>query len=404
LLSRGITNDQYMRQISREVAGKFPGILGKISELLSYPFSQVEIFNRRAAARASFRVFREQGQNYEEAVKSTRDFINKTHFLMTKANVPHSMRGEDMASKLMSAAYTFRRFNHNYILSMVQSLRGPDGQFHFGNIDVMMRSMAWLGALGGMASIPFVDDLLDEAEKFFGVPYRQKVRQGMRNLGGDALERAGVAGIPAMLGQIPGMVGVDISGSLRIGLPISNPLTNPAKGASESIFGIWGGMAKKAVNTYEAVSRNDYLRAIEFASPTFIENLLKAQRMTTMGATTPKGKVITDEHGNPIKETGGEATAQVMGFRPERIARASQTHREFANIEQNFTDRRNDLYAKFRLSETTADRIDILRDVQRYNLEVSKYRGAIPLINAESLRQSFIQKPEKKYLRWGTQG
>lgn len=396
LLSRGITNDQNMRQISREVAGTLTGTMGKVAEIMAYPFSQVEIFNRRAAARAAFRTFREKGQNYEEAINSTRDFINNTHYLMTKANVPHSMRGEDLASKLMATGYVFRRFNHNFILSMINSLRGDDGRFHMSNIDVLMRSMAWITVLGGVTSIPFLDDLLDEGEKFFGVPYRQQVRQGMRSLGGEALERAGISGIPAMLGQIPGMVGVDLSGSLKIGMPfVGTP--------SESIFGVWSGLGKKAVNAYQSIGRDDYLRAVESASPVFLENILKAMRMNQMGATTPSGKILYDEKGQPIKETGGEAAAQIMGFRPERIARLSEQHREFRNIEANFTNRLNNLYDRFKLSKDTAERAEIIKDIQKYNLDAIKYRGAIPLINAESLRRSFTQKPEKKYLLWGTQ-
>jgi len=43
-------------------------------------------------------------------------------------------------------------------------------------------------------------------------------------------------------------------------------------------------------NAWEAASREDYLRAVEFASPAFLENMLKAARMATQGATTPGGK------------------------------------------------------------------------------------------------------------------
>ncbi|MCZ7406267.1 MAG: PLxRFG domain-containing protein, partial [Candidatus Methanoperedens sp.] len=314
LLSKGITNDQYMRQISREVGGKFEGTLGKVSEIISAPFSKAEIFNRRSAALAAFRVYKDQGLNFEESLGKIRDFIDKTHYLMTKANLPHAMRGGDIPSKLLGTAYTFRRFNHNYILSMVESLRGTDGKFHLANIDVLARSLTWLTILGGISSIPFADDILDQLEKMTGIPYRSNMRKWMREVGGDALERMGTAGIPALLGQIPGMVGTDISGSLNIGLP---NLSQPTQGASETVFGVWGGLAKKAANAYQSVGRGDYLRAVEYASPIFLENLLKAVRMSTVGATTPTGRILYDEKGQPIKMTGREAAAQMMSFRPE---------------------------------------------------------------------------------------
>jgi hypothetical protein len=44
-----------------------------------------------------------------------------------------------------------------------------------------------------------------------------------------------------------------------------------------------------------AIEQEDYLRALEFASPAFIEAILKASRMGDQGATTPRGKIITGE-------------------------------------------------------------------------------------------------------------
>jgi hypothetical protein len=134
-----------------------------------------------------------------------------------------------------------------------------------------------------------------------------------------------------------------------------------------------------------------------------LENILKAMRLTTVGATTPQGKVLFDAKGQPIKETTGEGIAQVMGFRPERIAKVSGEHREFANVETRFADQRNGLYARFRLAKDAADRQDVIRDIQKYNLDAIKYRGAVPLINVESIRRSFVSKPEKRYLLWGAQ-
>ena len=54
-------------------------------------------------------------------------------------------------------------------------------------------------------------------------------------MGGEPLERAGISGIPALIGQVPGMVGVDLSGSIRVGLP---NFTEPLKGGEETVFGV----------------------------------------------------------------------------------------------------------------------------------------------------------------------
>jgi hypothetical protein len=79
----------------------------------------------------------------------------------------------------------------------------------------------------------------------------------------------------------------------------------------------------------------------------------------------------------------------------------SATHRGFANVESSFAQKRNDLYARFRLAQTEAQRQEIIRDIQRYNLDAQKYRGAIPMINAASLKKSAAPKPEKDYMIFG---
>jgi hypothetical protein len=109
------------------------------------------------------------------------------------------------------------------------------------------------------------------------------MRKTMRDAGGPVLEKLGTAGIPALMG-------IDISGSLKTGVPFLGMGT-----PQDTVYGVYGGLAKKGMNAMSAVEREDYLRALEFASPTFIEAALKAVRMADKGATTPRGSVLTDE-------------------------------------------------------------------------------------------------------------
>jgi hypothetical protein len=123
------------------------------------------------------------------------------------------------------------------------------------------------------------------------------MRKTLRDAGGPVLERMGMAGIPALMG-------IDISGSLIIGIPLNDSGT-----PQDTVYGVYGGMARKALNSMSAVEREDYLRAAKFASPAFIEAVLKAFRMSETGATTPRGKIITDERGKPIRLEAGEEVA-----------------------------------------------------------------------------------------------
>ena len=105
-------------------------------------------------------------------------------------------------------------------------------------------------------------------------------------------------------------MGIDISGSLKKPYPLRRYTP------SDTVLGVYGGLWKKFVNAKDALERNDTMRTIEFASPSFLEAILKAYRMADQGATTAKGKIITDEQGKPIRLSGEEVVAQAIEIPP----------------------------------------------------------------------------------------
>jgi len=129
---------------------------------------------------------------------------------------------------------------------------------------------------------------------------------------------------------IPALMGIDIAGSLKIGVSLAGSGT-----PQDTIYGVYGGLARKSLNAMSAMEREDYLRAVEFASPAFFESVLKAFRMSETGVTTPKGKVITDEQGKPIRLGAGEGIAQAAGFRSERLSRISGEHWTMENVRRS---------------------------------------------------------------------
>jgi hypothetical protein len=215
------------------------------------------------------------------------------------------------------------------------------------------------------------------------------MRKTLREAGGPVLEKMGMTGIPALLG-------IDISGSLKIGIPLGGSGT-----PQDTIYGVYGGLARKSLNAMSAVEREEYLRAAEFASPAFIEAVLKAYRMSDTGATTPRGKVITDEQGKPIRLGARERIAQAAGFRPERLGSISGEHRTMENVQAHFREKRDDLYSRHRLARTPEEKRRVIRDTQKFNMEARKYRGVITPITASSMGQAAQQKPEKPFIGFG---
>jgi hypothetical protein len=150
-----------------------------------------------------------------------------------------------------------------------------------------------------------------------------------------------------------------------------------------------------------AAEREDSLRAMEFASPAFIEAVLKAYRMSETGATTPRGKIITDEGGKPTRLGAGEEIAQTAGFRPERLAEVAREHRTMENIQGHFRERRDDLYSRYRLARSPEAKRGVIRDMQKFNMEARKYRGVIAPISVGSMGKAGEQKPGKPFLGFG---
>ncbi len=48
--------------------------------------------------------------------------------------------------------------------------------------------------------------------------------------------------------------------------------------------------------------------------------------------------------------------------------------------------------------EKSGDLKKVIVEVQKYNLDAAKYKGAVPLINSNILRRAMTAKPEGKFM------
>src|SRR3972149_3088708 len=133
---------------------------------------------------------------------------------------------------------TFRSYSIMYVSTIFESFRGADGKVSMKNAEVFFGSIAILMLLGGLTA-PWLDDLMDIYERMSGNPIRSKIRDRLRKMGGDALVRMGMHGIPALLG-------IDITGSLKIGVPFIG-----SGGVEESITGVYSGLEPSLVKGKE---------------------------------------------------------------------------------------------------------------------------------------------------------
>ena len=66
------------------------------------------------------------------------------------------------------------------------------------------------------------------------------------------------------------------------------------------------------------------------------------------------------------------------------------------NVQKHFKGKRDDLYSRYRMARTPGEKKAVIRDMQKFNMEVIKYRGLIPPITTTSMGQA-TQEAEAVY-------
>jgi len=386
---KGETMANYLNSIRGRISGSWAkNSFQKVLDIMSLPFAGMERFNRKVAYLAGYRMYTKAGMNADQAFLASREFVNMSHYAYGASNTPQLLRDGTAAGKVMGLGYVFQSFRHNYLLSLKYFMKSKEDRIA---LDMMMRSLAFIVLFGGLAAFPFLDDILEEAEKMFGVPYRSNMRKAMKKVGGEMLADVGMQGLPAL-------IGFDLSGSIKIGIPIPG-IGGPVQ---DSVFGVWGGLIDKGVQAVNSASNGDYARMVEAMAPVGAEAPLKAARLSKQGVRTASGKPILDEKGRPIVPTTTETVGQAIGFRPARMAEVSQERRSFSNMQEHYSKQKQDILKRLRTASTGSEFGTIRRDIQKYNLDVMKFKGLISPINMASMRQAM--KPEESYMEYKQKG
>lgn len=355
-------------------------------DVASIPFAGMEKFNRITSLLASFRMYTEAGKGYTDAYEGAKEFVRHAHYAYGLSNYPQLLRDGTPFSKVAGMAYVFKSFPHNYVLSMLHFAKDQQGRLALG---VVMRSVAMIGLLGGMTAVPFVDDILEEYEKLTGHMVRSDVRETIKKYGGPMLSDVGMEGLPAL-------AGVDMSGSVKMSIPLI-----PGVGQFDPntfVMGVWGGLIDKGSRTLSAVADGQWARALEAGSPVGVEMMLKAARQRKEGLRTAQERPILDEKGQPIRPSLYEVGSQTAGFRPERIAVVQKERRTAQLVQEHYSKERQDIRKNLRIASAEGDikQLAKIRErIQKYNMEVMKYRGVIPRFTG--IQETF--KPEMGYMK-----
>ena len=353
-------DDPYARELTGKAEGAFKEIGKDVLRIISWPLSGMEKYNRASALLASYRIFRGKGISPAEAAIQARDFTETAHHKYGKLNLPELMRGGDIAAPVARIAYTFLTWPHQYMLWMKNNLSE-------GNFKTAMESLAWISVFGGTLSLPFLDDILDIAEKMTGRPLRRDVIAKMKSKVGEKGTKGIMYGLPGLIGP-----GFSISGSMAIGIPFYDIVTG-REDPLDNIFSVYTGMGRKVERGAELLSKGEYGLAAQQIPMIAVGSIAKGVQGYRKGVTTWKGKPIfdyTQESPEPFKYTLGEAIGKAIGFMPARQGLAWKTTESYQNMKKYYSelaDEWGSQYARAYVEEDDKAQDEIMDKVQKIN-------------------------------------
>jgi hypothetical protein len=386
----GTAQAQATRMISGSQEMGFGTGWKKFTELSMTPFQFVEqMVNREPAVLAAYRAFKKTaaGEFDAAAYKQAEVFVNNTHYVMGKENLPEMVR---KLGPLGKTVYLFQGYVHNYLHWMFN--RARDGEFA-----TIARSLGAVAALGGVFALPGADDLDKWIMKWYGVSYKMKFRKFVR-------ENAGKTPAGQMITDfinhgVTSVAGVDMSRALSVSIPF---ISDPEKTFGERMGGAWGGLLKKPGMALSAAQKGDYVRAVENLMPEFAANPMRAARQFNQGATTLGGKPIFDETGHQVKYSASDVGKKMLGFNPLEISDRTTLKGNERDLNAYWKSERDDVMANIRRAKTQAELNAARKGVIKYNQDLRKSQafGLVPIITSVSIEKSRTFKPLKKTMMW----
>jgi Inorganic Pyrophosphatase/ADP-Ribosyltransferase in polyvalent proteins/Large polyvalent protein associated domain 39/Large polyvalent protein-associated domain 3 len=361
----------------------------KVMNAVSWMFHTSEVINREATGMAAFRLARQNGQNFQDALKYADQITNGTHGDYSNANRARYMQGN-----VQKVVLQFK----NYSLAM-SWLWGRNFYKAFKGEDVATRSLArrtltgMLGMTGLFAGV-------------IGMPIFNLLRYGAQALhavGGDddepwdfvtefrswLAEHLGETAAAAIADGVVSQLGANVASRVSMSDLWFRDADRQLEGEDaynnmlQSIAGPLGGMIKNMYVGAQQFSDGHTERGIETMLPTFAKNAVKATRFASQGVNTLRGDPIVADVSAP------QALIQAMGFAPTKVAEQQRINNALFNYQKFIQDRRQQLMNAFAMAQQAGDddgRGETLAKIQAFNQKYPEIAIRMSNLHA-SLRQ-----------------
>jgi len=382
----GYDRPQYMMEAMGSVRDMYGKGWANAMKGAMYLFSKTEQWNRGSTMLAGYRLARQHGQDHETAMQNAREASNRAHGVYGKATLPAWAQGTNPFAKIGQMTYVYQKFSHNYVQMLY------DLGYKKRNIKALAFAIASPAVIGGLKSSILASGILMVAK---GI---------MRAIGDDRdPEKLVYDTIREELGEKTeevvrfgafGAAGVDLSGSLSIGMEVPRSLID--------LTGPFGGVYQDITQAAHYMETGQSLRAVEMALPNVMSSVMRAIRELE-GVTKRTGKRLWTEEGEPYVPSIRETITRAAGYRPTKRAAIESRIWESKREAAVWARKRNRIYEKFRgymLSRDESLLEEIHEEIAKYNEKVirSGRQNMVPLITRQSLRRqiSGMMRPGKK--------
>ncbi|WP_419656278.1 uncharacterized protein Dvar_53780 [Desulfosarcina variabilis str. Montpellier] len=384
LVESGASMDLFLK----ELKGNMPGSgwtkhFKKVVDKAGIFMGVAEKFNRASTGLAAYRLaLKEKGMQHDQAVDFAKQVIYDSHFIYGKVNLPTAFRGGDF-QKVARAAYTFRSFTHNYVSAMVHLLTnsGWSGKRAFA------RSLRNLFVVGGLTAIPFFKALSEALLWSMGDDDEDAMTIVRESLPNEWLRDLAVYGLP-------GVAGVDLTGSLSIEVPRS----------WKDLAGVPYAMIEDTVNAVESLKSGAHYRVLSETpfTPIAVRNAMRGIELYALGQHTRSGKAI-NYHGakGPRKISASEAVLKsLVGLQPVSSSKSYGAYQATQKMQDALQEKKSKWASRYvnamiRMDAETMEKVKA--EVTEWNVKARKEGKPHKIIN---IRQAvaYRLKPSSKYL------
>ncbi len=372
LMQRGIVDEGLQHELATFAEGG-NRTLAKFGRWTGWASQQIELVNRTATALATFRLARERGMTYEQAVDEAYRVTTNTQMDYSAEGTARFMR-EGGGIPLAKLLFQFRRYQQTmlYVLGdNIKKLSNPAER------EVAAKSLAYFAMTSGLAAgamgLPFAGTIMMLANAFMDDDdERGDAKTRLRNLLFDLTGDRGMADVLAK--GIPAAFGADLSARIGLGdiaqlyprLELNGKTGEENVGKlAASVLGPSAGLATQFFQAGIHFTNGDWAKGTEKMVPKMAADVLRAARYETQGMTDGKGETIL----GPEEIAAWDKLLRALGTTSTNEANYYEGTKAKRGIETAINGRKSQIQREFRRAMRSGDFEDVRAMIEEFNAD-----------------------------------